>query len=251
VNTLFLGKNFLSLASVGSTNDVALALLDSKPADGTVVQATDQTAGRGQRGNQWQVEPGMNLTFSLILYPTWLVGQQVFTLNKLIACALHETVAKFLPDSDVKIKWPNDLLVNRKKVAGMLIETQIEGDRLRVAVIGIGLNVNQLEFGQELQGRATSLAVEAGKHFSIENVLDCLLEKIEARYLKLRSGNSSQVEHDYLKHLFGYQEDILLEVNGEQKLRHIVGVDRDGRLAVQEEGKLYFYGLKEIQFCLA
>ncbi len=233
-----------------STNTFAASLLDSRPVDGTVVFAQHQSEGRGQQGSRWHAEQGLNLTFSIILFPDFLAARQIFLLNKLVTCALRDVVAAYLPDAQVLIKWPNDLLVNRKKISGILIETSLEQDRLRSAIIGIGLNVNQLSFESGLHGRATSLAAEAGKTFDIRAVLDKLLEHVEARYLAIRAGRSATTEHDYLQHLYAYQEDSMVEIAGERKSAHIVGVDADGRLAVQDGGKLYFYGVKEIKFCL-
>ncbi|HEX2898648.1 MAG TPA: biotin--[acetyl-CoA-carboxylase] ligase, partial [Bacteroidia bacterium] len=193
---------------------------------------------------------GQNLTFSLILYPQFLAPRQIFLLNKLIACALRETVAALLPESVVKVKWPNDLLVDRQKISGILIETSLEKNSIRSAVIGIGLNVNQTAFDPELHGKATSLALQSGKNFDTKEVLARLLERIEAGYLAIRAGRNAGIEHAYLQHLHAYQEDTLVELDGVQKTVHVVGVDADGRLAVQQGGKLYFYAVKEIKFCL-
>lgn len=240
----------MELPSVDSTNTFAATLMDSRPVDGTVVFAQQQTAGRGQQGSKWHADQGLNLTFSIILYPYFLSARQIFLLNKLVTCALRDVVAGYLPEAEVMIKWPNDLLVNRKKISGILIETSIEQDRLRSAIIGIGLNVNQTSFDADLHGQATSLAVLTGKEWDQREVLYNVLRHIEARYLAIRAGRSAVTEHDYLKYLFAYQEDTLLEIAGEKRLTHIVGVDADGRLAVQEGGKLYFYGVKEIKFIL-
>jgi BirA family transcriptional regulator, biotin operon repressor / biotin---[acetyl-CoA-carboxylase] ligase len=250
LDTLFIGKNFVELPSVDSTNTFAATLLASRPVDGTVVFAQQQTAGRGQQGSQWHAEQGLNLTFSIILYPYFLSARQIFLLNKLVTCALRDVVAGYLPEAEVMIKWPNDLLVDRKKISGILIETSIEQDRLRSAIIGIGLNLNQTTFEADLHGQATSLAVLTGQQWDQRAVLNNVLQHVEARYLAIRAGRSAVTEHDYLKYLFAYQEDTLLEIAGEKRLTHIVGVDADGRLAVQEGGKLYFYGVKEIKFVL-
>ena len=240
----------MQLPAVDSTNTFAASLLEGHPAEGTVVVSPQQTAGRGQQGSKWHAAPGMNLTFSIILYPRFLAARQIFLLNKLIACALRDTVAALLPDALVQIKWPNDLLVNRRKISGILIETSIEQDSIRSAIVGIGLNVNQLHFDTALHGQATSLALEGGRMLDTKAVLDGLLERIEARYLAVRGGRAAATEHDYLQHLFAYQEDTLLEIANQTRLVHIVGVDADGRIAVQDGEKLYFYGVKEIKFVL-
>lgn len=241
----------MDLPSVESTNTFAALLLESRPADGTVVRAQHQTAGRGQQGSQWHVEPGQNLTFSLILYPQFLATRQVFLLNKLVAWALRNAVAALLPDQEVLVKWPNDLLVNRQKISGILIETNLEKDSIRAVIIGIGLNVNQVDFDPALHGTATSLALVAGHAFDPQTVLETVLQQIEAGYLALRAGRYETIEREYLQHLYAYQEDSLAEIDGVRRTIHVAGVDADGRLAVQDGGKLYFYGVKEIKFILA
>jgi BirA family biotin operon repressor/biotin-[acetyl-CoA-carboxylase] ligase len=250
LNTLFLGKNFVLLPESESTNSAANALLESRPAEGTVIRAISQTAGRGQMGSNWHAQPGQNITISILFYPQFILARQVFLLNKLVACAVHETVAHLLPDAEILLKWPNDLLVNKQKVAGILIENQLERERIKSSIVGIGLNVNQLDFSPDLHGKASSLAKIAGREFDIEAVLTLLLEKMEARYLSLRSGKSEQIERDYLSKLYGYQEDVLAHWQGEEQLVHITGVAPDGRLALQKDGKLYFCDLKSIRFCL-
>ncbi len=250
MNTLFIGKNFVELGEVDSTNAFAAALLDNRPAEGTVVLAQHQTAGKGQQGSIWTAEAGQNLTFSLILYPHFLAPRQIFLLNKLVTCALRDTVANLLPAATVQIKWPNDLLVDRQKISGILIETSLDKNSIRSAIIGIGLNVNQTGFDPSVHGHATSLALVKNATFDCKEVLAQLLERIEAGYLAIRAGRNAGIEHAYLQHLYAYQEDTLVEIAGEQQTVHIVGVDSDGRLAVQQGGKLYFYAVKEIRFLL-
>jgi BirA family transcriptional regulator, biotin operon repressor / biotin---[acetyl-CoA-carboxylase] ligase len=250
LNTLFIGKNFVDLPAVDSTNTFAAELLESRPAEGTVVFAQHQTAGRGQQGSEWHVEPGQNLTFSIILYPHFLAVRDVFLLNKMIAWALRNAVQALLPGQEVLVKWPNDLLVGRKKISGILIETNLEKNSIRSVIVGIGLNVNQVDFDPQRHGAATSLASVAGHSFEPMGVLELLLQHIEAGYLALRAGRHELIERDYLKHLYGYQEDTLAEIGGVQRMIHIAGVDGDGRLAVQVSGKLYFYGVKEIRFVI-
>lgn len=240
----------MSLDKVESTNAVAAQLLPGHPAEGTVISAKFQTAGRGQRGSTWTAEAGANLTFSLILYPHFLAPKQVFLLNKLIACALRETAAALLPSAKVQVKWPNDLLIDGRKAAGILIETTLDQAAIRSAVIGIGFNVNQLVFDTGIHGKATSLRRAAGREFETDVVLADLLERIEAGYLALRAGRFSPVEHAYLQHLYAYQEDTEVEIDGQRATVHVVGVDATGRLAVQQDGKLYFYEMKGIKFCL-
>lgn len=250
LNTLFVGKNFIELPVVDSTNSFATDLLATNVADGTVVVATHQTAGKGQQGNAWFSEPGSNLTFSLVLYPEALEVRKVFLLNKMFSCALYDFLESIVPEQELHIKWPNDLLVNRKKVAGMLIENHLSGGYVASVVAGFGLNVNQLHFPEASYGQATSLACEMGRSFALRPLLEKLLMKIEARYLMLRAGRVDHIERDYLRQLFGYQEHVRMEIEGEEKEVFLVGVDPSGRLALQEGMKLNYYNIKEVRFCL-
>ena len=250
LNTLFVGKNFIELPRVASTNNFASELLVSKVPDGTVVFAVDQTAGKGQQGNTWHTQPGQNLTFSIIFYPEAFDARKVFVMNKMFSCAIFDFLESVIPEQELHIKWPNDLLVNRKKVAGMLIENHLSGGYVHTTVAGFGLNVNQLAFPVETYGPATSLAKATGKTFELRPLLEKLLGKIESRYLMMRAGKMEHLERDYLRQLFGYQEKIQMEIEGEEKEVVIVGVDPAGRLAVQEGFKMNYYGIKEVKFCL-
>lgn len=247
---MFIGQNFIELPAVESTNSFASELLKTTPPDGTVVFTRDQTAGRGQQGNTWYSQPGQNLTFSLILYPKGFPAQQIFFLNKLFSVALRDLLQVHMPQQKVQIKWPNDLLVNRKKVAGMLVENQISGMYISSTIAGIGLNVNQVDFPEGEYGTATSMSRESGNEFSLNHLLEDLLRKIEARVLAMRAGRTDAVEREYLQYLFGYQEKIPFEIDGQVEERYLAGVDQHGRLALQQGRKLEYYNIKEVKFCL-
>lgn len=250
MNTLFVGKNFVELPAVDSTNTFALALLESRPADGTVIYTRHQFAGRGQQGSAWLGAPGENIAVSIILYPTFIQATRAFVLSKAIAVAVRDTVQHFLPDSLVEVKWPNDVLVDRRKVAGILLENQLQGSLLASAVVGIGLNVNQAQFDDAAYGRPTSLRQHAGRGFVLQEVLDMLLSQFERRYLAIRAGRLDGLEHDYLHALYGYQEEVPVHIDGSDTHVMPMGVDAQGRLIVQQAGKLRHFNLKEIAFLL-
>ena len=152
--TVFVGKSVIYLPTCHSTNQIAEELL-TKPdiASGTIVITDNQTSGRGQRGNTWQADPGSNLTFTVISTPEFLPISRQFDLNIVASLAVRATVTEFVPD--VHVKWPNDVLVGTGKIAGILIQNFITGSKIRHTLIGIGLNVNQVQFDLP---QATSLA---------------------------------------------------------------------------------------------
>ena len=164
--------------------------------------------------------------------------------------ALWETLQPLLPDHEVLIKWPNDLLVDRKKVAGLLCENQWRGADLHAVVAGVGLNVNETDFPEELSPKATSLALATGQTFDQKPLLNALLSHIEARYLQLRSGRTEAMDRTYLAQLYGYQEVVDFLIDGEPVKRHLVGVDHQGRLALEKAGRLEYFHNKSLEFVL-
>jgi BirA family transcriptional regulator, biotin operon repressor / biotin---[acetyl-CoA-carboxylase] ligase len=244
-NTLFVGKNVVFVPECHSTNTLALQLSQNTAiAEGTIVITPNQTAGRGQRGSTWQTEAGKNLTASVILKPLFLDIKDQFYLT--IATAL--AIADFLKSKTVdalSIKWPNDILVQGKKICGILIENQLQGTKLQTAIVGIGLNVNQTSF--ELP-TATSLANLIKQESDINDVLGDLMGYLEARYLQLRQGKFASLKHEYLMHLYWKGERHFFQTAAGEIEAVIVGVGEDGRLAVEVNERLESFDLKEIQF---
>jgi BirA family transcriptional regulator, biotin operon repressor / biotin---[acetyl-CoA-carboxylase] ligase len=244
-STLFLGKNLLFMPECHSTNSWALEVCQqSCPPEGTLVITNRQISGRGQRGNKWEAEPGMNLTFSLIFKPTFLAIKDQFLLSIVASLAIRDYLADLL-NKTVQIKWPNDILVNEFKICGILIENQLAGDRITSAVIGIGLNVNQIDFSSPT---ATSIARIAGSTNDLQNVLDGLLAAIEARYFQLRQSKVAQLRSDYLAYL--YRRHVISSFRGEGRefTGEISGVDEYGKLQVLVHGKEETFDIKEIAF---
>jgi BirA family transcriptional regulator, biotin operon repressor / biotin---[acetyl-CoA-carboxylase] ligase len=163
----------------GSTNDDALLAARSGAPHGSLFVADEQTAGRGRRGNSWLAPAGENLLFSLLLRPE-LELAQVSALTLAIGLALRDAVLPLF-SRDVQIKWPNDLLVGEKKLAGVLLESQIQGDRLQAVVVGVGLNVATRRLPEEISARATSLALLGVTRLHREPLLRDVLDAIAAR----------------------------------------------------------------------
>jgi BirA family biotin operon repressor/biotin-[acetyl-CoA-carboxylase] ligase len=163
VQTLLNGP-VIKLASTDSTNNYAMRLIDADTAQpGTTILAGCQTAGRGQRGRQWADIPGQSLLMSLVVTPLQPLEQQ-FYFNASIAVSIAAYLKTLNADWQVFIKWPNDIILNDKKAAGVLIENLIRGSRWTHAIIGLGLNVAQPAFPAELP-HATSLLQASGQYF--------------------------------------------------------------------------------------
>lgn len=135
----------IKLDHVPSTNSY-LADISATAPHGLVVAAREQSAGRGQRGNSWESEPGCNLTFSMLLRPAHIDAREQFAISEAVAVAIVEVLRQHIPDIPVTVKWPNDIYVGSRKICGILIENSITGTAISHSVVGIGINVNQRQF---------------------------------------------------------------------------------------------------------
>ena len=244
-NSLFLGKQVIYLPTCHSTNDIAAGLV-KKPdiQEGAIVITDDQTNGRGQMGNVWESRPGKNLTFSILLKPGFLLIKDQFYLNMVISLAIRDTVIKYLPKSNCKIKWPNDIYLGAQKVAGILIENTLRASNLETTIVGIGLNVNQDKFGI---GKATSLSMVSGESHELPVVLETLVGFVEGWYLQLKSGNYTSIKTTYLQYLYGYKEE--RPYLSEYRFKGVIeDVSDEGRLQVRVKGKKILFDFKEVQF---
>ena len=253
LNAVFVGKVLLHFDELSSTNDYARLIANEEHIpEGTVVQANRQTAGRGQMGAVWESAPGDNLTLSIIFRPVWLRADQQFHLSKAVALAVHDTVQEaiqeILPDAALHIKWPNDILLHDKKIAGILIENTISGQHLGISVVGIGLNVNQLQFSPALYA-AGSMALAAGQTFDIDQLAQRLFNHLEKRYLQVRDGDTDLLHGEYMRNLLGDNRMLTYESlpGGNIFNGTITGVDEHGQLVMWVRGEERRFGMKEIR----
>lgn len=244
--TLFLGKNIVFVPECHSTNTYLAEIgQKSEPMEGTVVITDHQTAGRGQRGNRWEAQQGMNLTFSLLLHPCLRATEQ-FSLTIMVSLAIRDYLkTKIQAQVNCKIKWPNDILLDQKKVCGILIENIITGQTIEQSIVGIGLNINQQSFPIST---ATSLALVTGRQYSLNDELHLLLSRLEARYLQLKGGHLVDQRKEYHSHLFGRGEERMFRSAGRNFRAVIEGVDESGKLMVRTGAHIKLYHLKEIEF---
>lgn len=250
--TLFIGQNKVFLPETDSTNSYAITMLKNVNCmEGTVVYTANQTKGKGQRGNAWIADPSMNITLSLILKPVFLTAKKAFYLSKITALALHDVLTENLNAGqfDIKIKWPNDILVNGKKIAGVLLENSLVENKINWTVVGIGLNVNQSQFN-ELTG-ATSLKLCDGAQRNVEAVMDALFVHFEKWYLKLKQNKFEEINNHYHRHLFGMNSKTLFQNHNGQFAALVLGVNENGLLRLETDDKTEkSYEIKEVSFVL-
>lgn len=181
-NTSFVGRRFLYFDRITSTQDIVIALAQRGEKEGIVVLAKEQTRGRGRRGRKWIAPPGSSLLMSVLLRPSfkpkYLPSLSLFSA---LACAFALEKRGF----HCGVKWPNDLMLEDKKVGGILLETDVRGDKIQWVALGIGINVNLdvNELPPYLQDKATSLSHFARQHVFLSSLLPTILEELERIYL--------------------------------------------------------------------
>ena len=242
------GQNYklIHLESTGSTNLHASDLLSGKQITGTTVILTDfQTGGKGQGTNSWESAPSQNLLFSLVIFPKGIKGKELFYISKLAAISIRELLSEQIPN--VRIKWPNDILVNKLKISGILIENTLRSDEINSSVIGIGININQSEFSVP----ATSFKKELGKEYDTMALLKSFLDIFESWYEILLSRDLARIDVEYFKNLFGFQEWLRFSWGGVEFEAYLEGVEVDGYLVLKaRDGKIFKFGFGEVEFLL-
>ncbi len=243
-------KNILYTRTLFSTQLYAQALLSKiKPIEGTAILTYNQSDGKGQHGAVWLSEPEKNICVSFIYYPGFIPVPSQFIISKAFALAVRSLVASYV-DIPVYIKWPNDIIVDQKKIAGILINNSVQGDKLVNSIIGIGLNVNQTSFPNELIN-ATSLQLLTAENFVLEDIVIALKDKIEKYYQLLLDHNFQEIDLEYLEHLYGLNRKLLFSSDeGSEFEGTITGVKENGLLLVKTIEGIRSFSIKQIKFSL-
>jgi BirA family biotin operon repressor/biotin-[acetyl-CoA-carboxylase] ligase len=228
-----IGYPFTELDSIDSTNNYAMALAQQgQAAHGTAWFAMEQTAGKGQRGRVWKMEKGQNIMLSVLLDTSWLPVSAQFSLSITIAVAVHDFFARYALD-ETCIKWPNDLYWRDRKAGGILIENLLKGNIWQWAVVGMGININQVVFDPALQN-PVSLKQITGKHFDSVNLAKELCGCIEQRYNQLRSEGVEGLLERYNSILFRKGQRVRLRRENIAFECTIDHVDATGRLWLRD-----------------
>jgi BirA family biotin operon repressor/biotin-[acetyl-CoA-carboxylase] ligase len=238
----------IQLDRVDSTNQYLARVLQSgKPAGELLVLADYQEHGKGQGKNRWESRTGENLLMSVLLRPAFLSAQDQFHLSRLASLALFDTLEHLglMP----VIKWPNDILVGKRKIAGILIENGITGSRLSHTIMGFGLNLNQTAF-PVYPIPATSVAMEGLTGILPAMAASLLEASLITRYERLGKGEVAGMKRDYLKYLMWLDRPGEF-ISGELRFRGIIrGVDASGQLVVEHGGSRVAYAQGQIGFVL-
>ena len=244
---LFLHMNIIKLNATNSTNDYLKDLMRKQFVDNfTVVVTKNQEKGRGQRDSEWFSEAGKNLTFSVLIRDLIVNPSELFSLNVAVANSVFEAL-QVLTRKKSAVKWPNDIMADNKKVAGILIENAIQQNGEIFSIIGIGLNVNQVDF-KSLKS-VTSLKILDKKEFDLDEVLHIILGKLQQNIALVRTQKSNLLWEQYQTNLFKREIPITFEDETQQKFMGIIkGVSSTGQLQVLlEDDSIKNYGVKEIK----
>jgi BirA family transcriptional regulator, biotin operon repressor / biotin---[acetyl-CoA-carboxylase] ligase len=230
-----LGHTLHYFQELSSTNTHARALAESGAREGEIVIAETQTHGRGRLGRRWESPPGRNLYLSIVLRPR-LAPRHASQITLAAAVALVETVGWFSLRPPT-IKWPNDILFNGKKLAGILTEAACDTERVWYVILGIGLNVN---YGvdampEELRRRATSMADLTGKTVSRETILARLIQDMDRCYSELEESGFESLKPRWELHFALRGRRIRADLDGQTVIGRAHGIDREGALIVEDE----------------
>lgn len=241
------GKNVLYRDQVRSTNAIAARWAESGAPEGTVVIAEFQTEGKGRLNRSWDAEAEQNILVSVVIrpgegfaHPGWI---------PLVAgVAVADAVTPFVPESNVELKWPNDVLLDGKKVAGILSEMG-SAEGARFVILGIGLNVNQQDFPLEFEESATSIRNVCGSDVFRPELLARMLEALEIRIERLFSAGPEAVLPAYLDYLAGIGNPVrLYTASGKSHAGTLMGVDPNGGLQLETEAGLTSFYAGDVTF---
>ena len=243
--TQFIGKNVIYLPQCHSTNtEMQTFLKKNILEEGTVVMADFQIKGRGQLNGRWISQKGKNILMSVLLNPTFLSLHQQYYLTIIQGLAITDALGHFI-SNDVKIKWPNDIYVGANKIAGILIEASVSKKSIDHAIIGVGINIHQQEFGTI---KATSVLLETGLYQNRDHVMELILLYMEKWFQKLKNKQYGEIILRYHALLFWRNEKHTFRVQGESMEGKIKGINDRGQLIVDIRDKERIFNHKELIF---
>lgn len=244
--------NIIELEETASTNSYLAQHADELPTDSVVVTRT-QSAGRGQRGNSWEAEPGKNLTFSILLRPDFIEASEQFLISRAVSVGIAKTVSRFAKGSEeICIKWPNDIYAGSQKIAGILIENVLTGKSITRSIVGIGLNVNQLQFASDAPNPVSIIHLcgeETPLRPLLEEVVEAILKNVDM--LKTSEGRRevSEAYDSMLWRREGFHPYVTAE--GEPFSAELVDIAPDGIMTLRDtDGKLRQFAFKEVHFVI-
>lgn len=219
---------------ITSTNNVAKSLAEEGAPEGTVVIAESQSEGRGRLGRIWVSPPRDGLYLSIVLKPAIPIAE-MWQIGYVAAVAVAEAINE-ISELDARVKWPNDIIVNGRKVAGILVEVDNCGGTHEPAVIiGIGININMKEFPEDVADKATSLAIECSKEFDVDNMESCLLSSMHKWYSIYQDEGFDPIFNRLLELDCVIGQQVTIQTPNGVVTGKAISINKDGNLIVQSE----------------
>lgn len=246
-------ENLIHLTSTSSTNEYLYDLIsrDDSLTEGLVVWSDFQTSGKGQLSNVWESEEGMNLTFSMLFFPSFLPIQSQFLLSQFVSLGIVDYLSNEVGMKDVTVKWPNDIYWKNKKIAGVLIENLLMGNSISHTIVGVGLNVNQKKFLSDAPN-PVSMATATRRQFNLDEELQKLVSAIKFRYLQLIKGDFSSLRAQYFNALYRADNFYYYQDENGSFAAKIDSVGDDGILSLRlVDGEIRKYAFKEVSFIIS
>ena len=241
---------FIIKDTLPSTNSYLAGIAADAP-HGTVVMAREQTAGRGQRGNSWEAEPGCNITLSLLLRPEGLHPARQFVISQAVSLAIADMVSHFVA-APVSIKWPNDIYVDNRKICGILIENTITGTSIDRTIVGIGLNVNQTEFRSDAPNPVSMRQLMPKIEFDVESLARAMVSDILGRVDAALASPQQSLSGEYFSRLWRNQgwHPFYDHQRGHAMTARVDSVDPSGIITLTDraDGIARTYAFKEISW---
>lgn len=228
---VLIGHSIDVYESLSTTNGHLMTVATkSTPSHGTAIVAHHQTAGRGQIGRSWHDEADKNLLISYLVRPDHLPLDQQYLLNLVVAISVRDCLADL--DLDARIKWPNDVYVGNKKIAGLLVQCSLQGSKIQYAVLGIGLNINQSTWPADIPN-PTSIRNETDNDHDPLELAASLSRHLSATYDLLTKGHSIELRRRYHEHLYLCDTWASYEVDGQARSGQLIEVDTEGRAVIE------------------
>ena len=239
----------VNIESVPSTNKYLFDLIGKKDEEeGLVIITDNQTAGKGLGDNHWESQAGKNLTFSILLKPSFLKPEMQFVLTQIVSIAILKVCKKELNSEFLKIKWPNDIYAGNKKLAGILVQNIVKGSSISHSVIGIGLNVNQDKFVSNAPNPVSMIQL-MGRPINKDLLLEDILNEIETIYKSLTAEKVTWLNNNYTSNLYRIDQPHFFTDKDGRFEGEILGVNNYGQLKVKKaNGQIYNYNYKEVEF---
>jgi BirA family biotin operon repressor/biotin-[acetyl-CoA-carboxylase] ligase len=246
---MIIGSKLLFYKDLPSTNTTAASLIKKDNLqEGTIVYTNHQSAGRGYSGNSWHSDDSKNLLISLILYPSFIKPKDEFIISMTISLGICDFLLRFVPGC--AIKWPNDIYVKNDKIAGILIDGALAGNKIEYVIAGIGFNINQEKFPESLRN-PVSLRMLTGKSHDLDGCLGLLASDLDKRYKQLIAGDSEVIKREYLSKI--YRRNAWGEFRDSNGIYtgKILTVHDDGQIVIErQDGTQSKYYFKETEFIL-